>query len=168
MNGLDGFDLHANTAVPGGDQRRLRAGLRINQIGRLIERGARTRSYGVIRNLASHGTGGALHEYPQDILNYYDSNDRRVLTGGLVLTIEPFLSTGQQNVVTDADGWTLRTPAGSFAAQHEHTLVVTDGAPLLLTHLWVFMGEYMSGMPSQGFCGRSSVIVNHGAFDATS
>jgi methionyl aminopeptidase len=51
----------------------------------------------------------------------------------MVLTIEPLISAGSPDVVQDADGWTLRTADGSLAAHHEHTLVITRGAPVLLT-----------------------------------
>lgn len=114
---------------------RIRAGMKINQIGRMIHQGARDKGYNVIRNLSSHGTGRALHEYPTDILNYRDKNDRRILAEGQVITIEPFLSMGDEFVSTQRDGWTLRTPNGSLTAQHEHTLVVTRDEPILVTYL---------------------------------
>ncbi len=113
----------------------IRSGIKINQIGRMINREARQRGFTVIKNLASHGTGRALHEYPEDILNYQDHTDRRLLNEGQVITIEPFLSTGDELVVTGPDGWTLHTPNRSLTAQHEHTLVVTRGAPVLVTYL---------------------------------
>ncbi len=58
---------------------------------------------------------------------------RDVLTAGLVITIEPLICAGSGRCVTAADGWTIRTRDGSLAAHHEHTLVVTDGDPILLT-----------------------------------
>jgi methionyl aminopeptidase len=56
-----------------------------------------------------------------------------VLTEGLVLTIEPMISAGSGYPLQDADGWTLRTKDGSLSAHHEHTLVITKGAPIVLT-----------------------------------
>ena len=59
--------------------------------------------------------------------------DDVTLWEGLVLAVEPFLSTGATVAVEGRDGWTLRTPDGSLSAQFEHTIVVTDGRPLVLT-----------------------------------
>ena len=60
------------------------------------------------------------------------AEDLVLLRDGMVLTIEPFLTTGATRVVECDDGWTLRTPDGSIGAQFEHTFVVTDGAPIVL------------------------------------
>jgi methionyl aminopeptidase len=57
------------------------------------------------------------------------------LTEGLVITVEPFLSTGAKRVITDPNGWTLKTPDGSLSAQYEHTIVVTRGQPIIVTAL---------------------------------
>jgi len=65
--------------------------------------------------------------------NVEDRSDRLVLWDGLVLAIEPFLSTGATLAIQDADGWSLRTIDGGLAAQFEHTVVVTTGEPLVLT-----------------------------------
>jgi methionyl aminopeptidase len=56
-----------------------------------------------------------------------------VLTEGLVLTIEPMISAGSGRIVQSGDGWTLRTADGSLSAHHEHTLVITSEAPVVLT-----------------------------------
>lgn len=53
----------------------------------------------------------------------------------MVVTFEPFLSTGANYVLEDVDGWTLKTPDGSLVAQHEHTLIVTRDQPIILTAL---------------------------------
>jgi methionyl aminopeptidase len=58
---------------------------------------------------------------------------RFTLPEGLVITIEPFFNLGRGHIVTDQDGWTLRTPDRSISAQYEHTVVVTDGEPILVT-----------------------------------
>ncbi|MCD1258275.1 type I methionyl aminopeptidase [Paenibacillus athensensis] len=111
----------------------LKHGVKLNEIGRIIEREAAKGGYQVIRNLCSHGIGKSLHEAPQEIWPVYNKHDQRVLTEGLVITIEPFLSTGAQYVVEQPDGWTMRVPDNSFAAQHEHTLIITKKAPIILT-----------------------------------
>jgi methionyl aminopeptidase len=110
-----------------------RAGRPLRQIGRAVQRCARRRGFTVIANLAGHGVGGFLHE-PPSVPSVEDPGDDTVLWEGLVLAVEPFLSTGATAAVTDpADGWTLRTTDGSLSAQFEHTIVVTRGRPLVLT-----------------------------------
>ncbi len=108
-----------------------RAGRPVRHIGRAVERCARRSGFSVIRNLCGHGTGGALHESPS-VPGFEDRRDRTMLHEGMVLAVEPFLSTGAEHAVEAADGWTLRTP-GYLSAQFEHTIVVTKGAPLVLT-----------------------------------
>ena len=110
-----------------------RAGNRLNRIGKAIEQTAKRRGYRVIRNLCSHGVGGALHEEPEEIYGYYEPADRRILHEGMVITIEPFLSDRNRNVGDGGDGWTLVGKPGSISAQYEHTLVITRGKPILLT-----------------------------------
>jgi methionyl aminopeptidase len=109
-----------------------RAGARLNRIGRAIQTVARDRGYRVIHNLGSHGTGRKLHEYPDFIPGFYRRDDRRWLEAGMVITIEPFLTTGGTEAITMADGWTLRTSDG-ISAQFEHTMIITDGQPIVCT-----------------------------------
>ena len=82
-----------------------------------------------------HGIGRHLHEKPEHIPDHGRSKDRRRFERGMVLTLEPFLSTGASYVATADDGWTLLTPPGSWTAQYEHTVVITDRAPVVLTQL---------------------------------
>jgi methionyl aminopeptidase len=110
-----------------------RAGQPLNSIGRAIEQTAKHHRLSIIRNLGSHGVGRALHEAPEFIAPYYDARDRRVLKEGMVITIEPFLSTGATQVMEAKDGWTLYTDKKHFSAQYEHTMVITKGAPLVMT-----------------------------------
>jgi methionyl aminopeptidase len=110
-----------------------RAGARLNGIGRAIERTARAYQFKVIENLASHGVGRALHEEPGQIPGYYDARDTRVLREGMVITIEPFLSTKSRFVEETGDGWTLAGVPGNLSAQYEHTMIITRGAPIVVT-----------------------------------
>lgn len=110
-----------------------RAGARINQIGKAIERVAKQHRFRIIRNLGSHGVGRALHEEPEHIAGYFVAGDRRELKEGMVITIEPFLSTKTSLVETADDGWTLYGPAGTRSAQYEHTMVITRGSPIVVT-----------------------------------
>lgn len=109
-----------------------RAGQPLRNIGRAVERRARQCGFHVIRNLCGHGVGRGIHEDP-NVLNTFERHDRTVLRAGLVITIEPFLTTGATLAIQDADGWTLRSDDGSRGAQFEHTLIVTGGRPIVVT-----------------------------------
>ncbi|MFC3748677.1 type I methionyl aminopeptidase [Paenibacillus sp. GCM10012306] len=111
----------------------LRAGMKVNEIGRVMEREARKRGYKVIRNLCSHGIGKSLHDKPNEILPFYEPRVTTVLKEGQVITVEPFLSTGAEYVDPQADGWTLSVADDSRVAQYEHTIIVTKGEPVILT-----------------------------------
>ncbi len=85
----------------------------------------------MVANLCGHSTGRDLWE-PPSVPGVEDPTDDTVLWEGLVLAVEPFLSTGATYAVEGDDGWSLLTP-GNLSAQFEHTIVVTKGAPLVLT-----------------------------------
>lgn len=111
----------------------VKSGSFVNQIGKAIEGTAKQSGYSVIRNLGSHGIGTRLHDEPQFIAGYYDPSDRRVLKKNMVITIEPFVSTGAVKARETGDGWTLVTKPHQRTVQFEHTLVVTDDGPMILT-----------------------------------
>jgi methionyl aminopeptidase len=113
----------------------IKGGVRISEIGRLIETEARKRGYKVIKNLTGHGVGRGLHEEPTEIPNYYDASDRRRFSKNSVVAIETFISTRSSYADTMDDGWSLVGDRNGYVAQHEHTIVVTDGAPLILTEV---------------------------------
>lgn len=110
----------------------VRAGAPVRNIGRAVERRAKRSGFRVIRNLCGHGVGRHIHEEPQ-IPNIFERNNPVVLHEGLVMTIEPFFSTSATFTIESDDGWTLRTPDGSIGAQFEHTMVVTNGEPIIIT-----------------------------------
>jgi methionyl aminopeptidase len=110
-----------------------RAGQTINNIGKAAQGEAKRHGYGVIYDLTGHGIGRHLHEEPAQVFNHFKPRDRYVLKEGLVLAIEPFLTTGKGHVVEEADGWSLRTTDRAIAAQFEHTVIVTNGEPIVLT-----------------------------------
>lgn len=112
---------------------RAKAGVKISEIGRAVLREAQDHGYTTIRNLTGHGLGRQLHEDPSHVFNYPDPRDRRLLKKGIVLAIEPFLSTGAQNINEGDDGWALLVPDDSLVAQFEHTVVVTDGDAHIMT-----------------------------------
>ncbi len=101
-------------------------------IGNAIGRFAADRGYTLIRNLASHGVGRALHEYPQEIATW-PSRDRRRIDRGLVLTVEPFLSSGALWAGGGDDGWTLYAEPRAPVVQYEHTVVATDRGAIVVT-----------------------------------
>jgi methionyl aminopeptidase len=109
-----------------------RAGRPLQLIGRAVEGEVRRRGFSVVRELAGHGVGRAIHERPE-VLNFCRSSDRTLLTGGLVLAVEPMVAAGKGGVTARGDGWTIGTRDGSLSAHFEHTVVITRGKPLILT-----------------------------------
>lgn len=112
---------------------RLKAGSPVNRIGAMIEKMARKHNLKVVRNLASHGIGRSLHEEPETILPYYDRSDKRVLSFGSVITVEPFLSTQSEWVIEGDDRWSLYNEKGGYTAQYEHTIIITKKIPIITT-----------------------------------
>ena len=111
----------------------IKGGVRISDIGHLIETEAKKRGYKVIKNLTGHGIGRSLHEEPTEIANYRDRFNQGRFKKNSVLAIETFISTRSTYTRTLNDGWTMVGNNGGFVAQHEHTIVVTDSSPVILT-----------------------------------
>jgi len=109
-----------------------RAGARVNAIGRAVEATVRAAGFAVVRDLSGHGIGRTIHEEPT-VPNYDDPAARSRLTEGMVLAIEPLVSMGSGDARDGGDGWTVRTADGAPAAHYEQTVVITAGAPILLT-----------------------------------
>lgn len=111
----------------------IKGGVRISDIGKLIETEAKKSGYTVIKNLTGHGIGRKLHEEPHDITNYCNKSNLTRFRKNSVVAIETFISTISTIANTGKDGWTLTGNKGGFVAQHEHTIVVTNGNPIILT-----------------------------------
>jgi len=109
-----------------------RAGQSLREVGRAVQSAARREGAVVVRELTGHGIGRRIHE-PPSVPNWGDPNARTVLTEGLVIALEPMLTSAPARVVEDGDGWTLRTHNRVLAVHHEHTIVIRRGAPLVLT-----------------------------------
>jgi len=124
---------HATRTALEQAMKRARAGQPISGIGAAIQRTAKTYGFRIIENLGSHGVGRALHEAPEHIPGYFDPKDKRVLKNGMVITIEPFLSTKSRLVSETSDGWTLVGAQGNLSAQYEHTMIITRGEPIVVT-----------------------------------
>ena len=108
------------------------SGKPLAEIGNAIGNYASKRGYTLIRNLASHGVGRSLHEYPEEIATW-PSRDKRRITKGLVLTVEPFLSRGGLWAEQGDDAWTLYSEPRAPVVQYEHTVVATDRGAIIVT-----------------------------------
>lgn len=113
----------------------IKGGVKISDVGYLIETEAKKRGYKVIKNLTGHGIGRSLHEEPCEIANYKDRFDQRRFKKNSVVAIETFISTSSTYAETLNDGWTMVGNNGGFMAQHEHTIIVTDNKPIILTEM---------------------------------
>ena len=109
-----------------------RVGYRTCHIGREVQREVRSRGFSVMPGLGGHGVGRAIHEHPQ-VPNFYDRTCRTKLFEGLVLAVEPIIAAGNGRETLLPDGWTIRTADRSLSAHYEHTIMVTNGDPILLT-----------------------------------
>jgi methionyl aminopeptidase len=107
-----------------------RAGNRVGDIGHAVSQ--RCEGYGVVRELCGHGVGRELWEEPQ-VPNYGRPGRGRKLKRGLTICIEPMVNIGTADVVTDADGWTVRTADRSLSAHYEHMVAVTPDGPDVLS-----------------------------------
>ncbi|MBL0183939.1 MAG: type I methionyl aminopeptidase [Chitinophagaceae bacterium] len=111
----------------------IKGGVRISDIGFLIETEAKKRGYKVIKNLTGHGVGRSLHEEPNEIANYRNKFNLTRFKKNSVVAIETFISSTSTYAETLENGWTMVGNKGGFVAQHEHTIVVTDSIPIVLT-----------------------------------
>ncbi|WP_249260575.1 type I methionyl aminopeptidase [Chitinophaga costaii] len=111
----------------------IKGGVKISAIGHLIETEAKKSGYKVIKNLGGHGIGRSLHEQPEELLNYKSKGDQRRFKKHSVVAIETFIATDSSFATELNDGWTMVGNRGGYMAQHEHTIVVTDGMPIILT-----------------------------------
>ncbi|WP_417408362.1 type I methionyl aminopeptidase [Hoeflea sp.] len=112
----------------------VKSGARYAAIGDTIGKFAKKNGYTLIRNLASHGIGQSLHEYPEEIATWPDRREKRLMKEGQVFTIEPFLSLGGEYAEDGEDGpWTLYSEPQALTVQFEHTVVASRNGPIILT-----------------------------------
>jgi len=111
----------------------IKGGVKISEIGYLIETEAKKSGFKVIKNLAGHGVGRSLHEEPENILNYRVKSNRKRFKKNTTVAIETFISTNSTVAVELNDGWTLVGNKGGYVTQHEQTILVTDNHPVILT-----------------------------------
>jgi methionyl aminopeptidase len=148
---LDGYHADAAITVPvgrvDGQRRRLMSatraalaagvraaqpGVTLRDVGAAIEEEALRRGFPVIRELTGHGIGRAMHEEPT-VFNWAAPGASARLTPGLVFTIEPMLTAGTPRIVLEVDGWTIRTVDRAPSAHEEHTIMVADAGPVIMT-----------------------------------
>ncbi len=108
------------------------AGNRLQDISHAIQQHAESNGYSVIRELVGHGIGKSLHEDPQ-VPNYGTPGKGPLLREGMTLAIEPMVNMGTAQVFTMKDGWTIVTADRRPSAHYEHTVLVREGEPEILT-----------------------------------
>ncbi|MBS7334522.1 type I methionyl aminopeptidase [Faecalibacter bovis] len=113
----------------------VKSGVKIADIGGIIEKEAKKHKFSVIENLTGHGVGRSLHEEPLDLLNFRDPDDKRRLRKNSVIALETFISENSYEAIEQADGWTMIGNEPGVFAQHEHTVLVTSEGPMILTHM---------------------------------
>lgn len=109
-----------------------KSGNTIGDIGSAIQQHVEEQGFSVVRALVGHGIGRKLHELPQ-VPNFGRVGRGMKLTSGLALAIEPMINIGGFRVRTLPDNWTVVTADGSLSAHAEHTIIVSEGSPLILT-----------------------------------
>ena len=110
-------------AVPGG---------RVVDISRAIQAYVEGNGFSVVREFVGHGVGRSMHEEPQ-VPNFVEGKPSPKLRPGMTLAIEPMVNTGAPDVKILNDGWTVVTQDGSLSAHFEHTVLITESEPEILT-----------------------------------
>jgi len=108
-------------------------GATVGDIGHAIESFV-NRRYGIVRELAGHGVGVRIHEDPY-VPNYGKRGKGQKLIPGMIIAIEPMLNLGKDDILFLDDGWTIKTADGSRSAHFEHTVLITEGEPEVLTRI---------------------------------
>jgi methionyl aminopeptidase len=108
------------------------AGNRVTDISRAIQNWVESNGFSVVREFVGHGVGRSMHEDPQ-VPNFVDAKCNQKLRPGMTIAIEPMVNAGLPGVKILNDGWTVVTQDGSLSAHFEHTVLVTEGEPEILT-----------------------------------
>jgi len=109
-------------------------GNRVTDISRAIQNYVEGNGFSVVREFVGHGVGRTMHEEPQ-VPNFVDRTMNDRLRPGMTIAIEPMVNAGRPEVKMLKDGWTIVTIDGSLSAHFEHTVLITDGEPEILTWL---------------------------------
>jgi methionyl aminopeptidase len=105
---------------------------RVSDISRAVQDFVESNGFSVVREFVGHGVGRAMHEEPQ-VPNFVDRKMNEKLRPGMTIAIEPMVNAGRPDVKILKDGWTVVTQDGSLSAHFEHTVLITDGEPEILT-----------------------------------
>jgi methionyl aminopeptidase len=108
------------------------AGNRVSDISRAIQKYVEGNGFSVVREFVGHGVGRSMHEEPQ-VPNFVDGKSSPKLRPGITIAIEPMVNAGLPGVKILNDGWTVVTEDGSLSAHFEHTVLITEGEPEILT-----------------------------------
>ncbi len=108
------------------------AGNRVTDISRAIQEYVESNGFSLVREFVGHGVGRSMHEEPQ-VPNFVDPKSNDKLVPGMTIAIEPMVNAGRAAIKILKDGWTVVTQDGSLSAHFEHTVLVTDGEPEILT-----------------------------------
>lgn len=112
-----------------------RSGNRVADISNAVQHWVETNGFSVVKDLVGHGVGRHLHEEPA-VPNFVEPGSKEgsvKLRPGMAIAIEPMVNAGTDRVTVDSDGWTVRTVDGKPSAHFEHTVVITDDEPEILT-----------------------------------
>lgn len=107
-------------------------GNRVGDIGHAIQSFAEGKGYGVVQDFLAHGIGPTIHEDPI-FPHFGEAGKGARLKAGMTITIEPMITTGTWEMQIDPNGWTGRTIDGSFCAQYEHSIAITNEGPVIMT-----------------------------------
>jgi methionyl aminopeptidase len=109
-----------------------RSGNCVDDISRAIQNCVESNGYSVVREFVGHGVGRSMHEEPQ-VPNFVEGKATAKLRPGMTLAIEPMVNAGSPTVKILKDGWTVVTKDGQLSAHFEHTVLVTEGEPEIMT-----------------------------------
>lgn len=108
------------------------SGNRVVDISRAVQKYVESNGFSVVREYVGHGVGRTMHEEPQ-VPNFVDGKSSPKLRAGMTIAIEPMVNAGLPGTKTLNDGWTVVTQDGSLSAHFEHTVLITEGEPEILT-----------------------------------
>jgi len=107
-------------------------GNRVVDISRAVQKYVESNGLGVVREFVGHGVGRTMHEEPQ-VPNYVEGKSSPKLRPGMTIAIEPMVTAGLPGVKILNDGWTVVTQDGSLSAHFEHTVLITESEPEIMT-----------------------------------
>lgn len=110
-----------------------RPGVKLSEIGKVIQTMCEKQGFSVVRDFCGHGTGQIFHDEPQVLHYYAKENDNVILKEGMVFTIEPMINTGTYDLYVEDNDWTARTADGGLSAQFEHTIGITKNGVEIFT-----------------------------------